>query len=334
MFAARIHAALLLAGLTAVGAWFFDRLPLPWGAAPGRWGASAPAESSPAATAGTRSSPKVRALADTGTLDGFPDWSEDGSRIVFMRDGQVWVMMAGGQEARAITQTPDTWDVSPVWAPDGSRIAFIRYLDPSDSRANASALMLVKPDGTGLQEVLRAEGLLGYVAWHPQGTALAYSTDRKLVVHDLKSGRQSVLVDLGEQADLLPGGLAWSPDGQSLIYGAGRKTMRAARPDLDLYRITAAGGTPERLTTTGGQLPDFSPDGTRVALRNPRQPGGIYTLELATGQLTPVQRDGGQYLYFHPKWAPDGQTLLASRLRLAREKDGKVHLASAIVVIR
>lgn len=326
MLSARVYVAALAAGLAAAGHLFFSSLPAAWP------GAATPAPRAVPAAAAARG--PARVLADTGALDGFPDWSPDGQRLAFMRDGQIWLMQADGQGARAVTQTEQAWDVSPVWSPDGARIAFIRYLDQGKGQATPAALMLVRPDGGGEQEVVKEEGLLGYVAWHPQGQALAYSTARRLVVHDLRRGRQQVLVELGEEADLLPGGVAWSPDGQHLVYGAGRKAQVAGRPELDLYRIPAAGGAPERLTSGGGQLPDFSPDGTRLAFRNPRQPGGILVLDLASGQVSGVIQDDEKYLYFHPRWAPDGRTLAASRLHLGRSRGGAMHLTSAIIVIQ
>jgi len=57
-----------------------------------------------------------------------PDWSPDGTRIVFERPGtghgDLWLMNADGTDPVALTET-DTPERTPAWSPDGSRIAFV-----------------------------------------------------------------------------------------------------------------------------------------------------------------------------------------------------------------
>lgn len=309
------HALLLAAGLAAACALYLRALPL------------APPAVAAAATPPARPEP-VRALTPGTSLDGFPDWSPDGRQVVFMRDGRIWVMAADGSGARALSAGPEgTWEVAPVWSPDGSRIAFIRY---NDGDPVESALVAVRPAGGGEQVLTQEQGLMGFAAWHPSGQEIAYTLRDRLVVLDLRSRQRRTVVALGDGMDMLPGGVAWTPDGQWLVFGAGQRGT--GRPDLDLYRVPAAGGQPERLTQGGGQMPHVARDGQRVAYRNPRERTGIYVLDLTTGQSTPLLRDSGPHVHFHPRWSPDGTRLAASRLTVAG-KGGRVHLTSAIVVV-
>lgn len=75
-----------------------------------------------------------------------PEWSPDGSRIVYAKGAEpnqgIWVMNADGSGQHQLTgcRTGDASpcatgdDFAPVWSPDGTKIAFLRFpgLDPTD----------------------------------------------------------------------------------------------------------------------------------------------------------------------------------------------------------
>ncbi|BDG60077.1 hypothetical protein [Caldinitratiruptor microaerophilus] len=268
-------------------------------------------------------------LTGGDVLDGFPDWSPDGTQIVFMRDGRTWVMAADGSSARPLAAGRDTWDTQPSWSPDGRWIALIRH--PQDGKSDHGQLVRMRADGTGEQVLVEAGEPLGYLAWHPGGEGIAFTTRGRLVHLDLRTRMTRILAEAGPEGDLLPGGVAWSPDGQWLVFGSGRR--HPDRLDLDLYRVPAAGGEPERLTTGGGIMPHVSPDGRKIAFRSPHRQSGIHVLDLDSGQTAVRQPDQRADLYFHPRWSPDGTRLLASRLNLRSDARG-VHVTSAIVVLR
>jgi Tol biopolymer transport system component len=75
---------------------------------------------------------RVRQLT-SGALDNeFPNWSPDGTRIVFnsLRDEplgenyEVYSMRAGGGHVTRLTFEPAAGDYAPAWSPDGCRIVF------------------------------------------------------------------------------------------------------------------------------------------------------------------------------------------------------------------
>lgn len=320
----RLYAALLLAGSLAAGRVAYGMLPP---------GIAAPAGAPAAAALPAAAPAPVQALTDPKGMDGFPAYAPDGSRIAFMRDGRIWLMGPSGDEQRPLTDTADAWDVAPVWSPDGKWIAFIRY--PVEGYAAGPAeLRTIRPAGGRDGVMLRSEAPIGAVAWSPDGASLAYTTQHQVLILDGRTRRSRTVIDLGEEAELLPGGIAWSPDGQTLVYGAGRRRESSADPlRMQLYMVPVGGGASRQLTHDGGIMPDFSPDGARLAFRNPGRESGIYVLTLATGQTDVRVRDAGRHMYFHPRWSPDGQALLLSRLLLPTDRED-AHLISAIVVSR
>jgi TolB protein len=84
-------------------------------------GASGPAEirSMPAA-GGTETT-----LAENGAM---PTWSPDSTQIAFVRQFDIWVMDADGQDPTPLVddEADDAW---PDWSSDGSRIAFDKIVD-------------------------------------------------------------------------------------------------------------------------------------------------------------------------------------------------------------
>jgi len=104
----------------------------------------------------------VRLTYEPG-IDAFPDWSPDGTRIVFhtARDGvlstgegfEVYVMNADGTNQTNLTNDPGL-DGHPNWTPDGTRIVFISNRDDDPIDKN---IYLINPDGTNLTRLTTSQ---------------------------------------------------------------------------------------------------------------------------------------------------------------------------------
>ena len=174
-----------------------------------------------------------------------PDWSSDGRRLVYERDGSLVVAYADGTHP---TTGFDGW--APSFAPDGRRIA---HVESDGSRP--PTIRVATPTGRSVRTLTR--GL--EPRWSPDGREIAYRTSRGIFVMAARTGRRLRLIGPGVGA-----ALDWSPDGRWMLY-------TATSPDFtsELYRIPTDGsGGAIRVTHSDAQVVEgvWSPDGRRIAL--------------------------------------------------------------------
>lgn len=107
---------------------------------------------------------------------GSPDWSPDGSRIVFNHWGSgLYIVRSDGSRARRVDRS--NMDARyPRWSPDGKRIAFIGQV------GGGYAVMVIRPDGTGLRVLARPRSLNFSVnpAWSPDGRHVLFAVKIRL----------------------------------------------------------------------------------------------------------------------------------------------------------
>jgi Tol biopolymer transport system component len=187
-------------------------------------------------------------------------------------------------------------DGAPSWSPDGSRIAFY-----SDVNGHAD-LFVMQADGTGRENLTQTpEFDEGAPAFSPDGRDLAYDTDRdgnyEIYIRDLETGADRRLTNDAAR-DLAP---AWHPDGDRLVF----MSDRASRPEFDVFQIRADGTGLERLTAAPSNwFPQFSPDGTRLAMHVWRDVSVLVMANRQMRRLTNEPYDG-----MYPSWSPDGTKL-------------------------
>jgi serine/threonine protein kinase len=170
------------------------------------------------------------ALTD-GPLDDMPQFSPDGSTVMFTRLNGVRptlyrVPLLGGAARRVVDDAMDA-----AWSPDGSRIVFV-HMDPSSpGKIAASSIVVAAGDGSS-QRVLKRFEAAGVVAprWSPDGKRIAMIVTAvgagsfSLRVVDVGSGAVQTVVDRSHASK--PWVAQWTLAGK-LVYTTGEVTAGA-----------------------------------------------------------------------------------------------------------
>ncbi|MHC4558264.1 MAG: hypothetical protein ACYS80_13275 [Planctomycetota bacterium] len=80
------------------------------------------------------------------TEGGGPDWSPDGRQIAFSRGGQIWVVAPEGSNPTQITTSP-TLKAGPSWSPNGKQMVFI-LITNRDPEHPKPEIGIMNSDGT------------------------------------------------------------------------------------------------------------------------------------------------------------------------------------------
>jgi Tol biopolymer transport system component len=245
-------------------------------------------------------------------------WSPDGTRLVCAA-GNAYFLMVGALFGNLAASWIELVDVrsgarvavtdsaginhSPVWSPDGRSIYFV------SDRAGPVDLYRTRADG-GRTPPERLTVGLGVQSLSPSadGRRLAYNVYRTVGnIWSVPFGprpmslRGATQVTRGNQSVENP---TVSPDGKLVYYDSDLSGTS------QLYRVPAAGGEQERLTTDNHQdfSPGISPDGRTVAFHSTRTGSrDVFLLSLDDGTLTRLTDTPDQDAL--PRWSPDGTTL-------------------------
>ena len=186
-----------------------------------------------------------------------PSWTEDGSRILFVRGpsgsfpgagGSIWMRRANGKGTeRQLTPGPN--DANPAMSPDGDLIALSR-----PNVDGARHLIVMKADGNGAPKDL---GPGAKPDWSPDSTRLVFGQGGAgpiMVVKVSDPSNKQTLAGPGNEAP------AWSPDGTKIAY------MNCTTPQApcQIALMSATGQNKHDITSgqaVSNQKPSWQPTG-------------------------------------------------------------------------
>jgi Tol biopolymer transport system component len=230
------------------------------------------------------------------TVDEYPAWSPDGSKIAFdsNRYGnyEILVMNANGTMQANLTKNPGA-DYLPTWSPTGSKIAF------TSERDGNPEIYVMFANGTTQANLTHNPAQDLYPSWSPDGSKIAFESDRNgnweiYVINAAGTGGTRLTND--PDYDRHP---TWSPDGTKIAF----TSHRDGNPEI--YVMNADGTGQTRLTNNPAwdDDPAWSPDGTKIAFWSDRNGNGeIYVMNAAGTGGTRVTNNPA--LDYVPSWSP------------------------------
>lgn len=217
------------------------------------------------------------------------------------RDGLLYKLVVADQDGENEHTIMESTDpiMSPAWSPDSRRLAYVSFEGDKSS-------IFVQTLRTGnRQRVSSKPGINGAPAFSPDGRKLVLTlggVDGNLDIHILNiSSRETKRLTTHRAIDTEG---SWSPDGRFIYF----TSDRSGGPQI--YRVSATGGTPERITFEGSYnaRPRLSPDGSRLAMvHNDRGDFRIAVMDVERRDLLIVsvgRQDES------PSFAPNSDTLI------------------------
>ena len=227
-----------------------------------------------------------------GIVDDLPDWSPDGSRILFERIFQPDApdlptvadeVMRVNSDGSGLTQVGScTGDCvsndDPQYSPDGRQIAYSRLMHmPGGSLV--LGIWVMGADGSNPHQITQLQAPTGSEdhepAWSPDGSSIVFTRINDTADPVNQQALFIVASSAGEPHRITPwtlnaGGANWSPSGSKILFQSYRDCQCSVTSQA--YTVLPDGSELTRLTKSGRNIePNWSPDGRQIIYGH--QPG-------------------------------------------------------------
>lgn len=216
-----------------------------------------------------------------------------------LQDAEPSTTLAEAPPTGSVMPPPGQWVPTTTTKPKASSTTTSTTRPPATTPITAPppvagvvgpGLHVVAPDGTGLLRLTDMNG--GMFTWSPDGTRLAQSTGRELIIVRADgSGRTTLPTAYGAGAPV------WSPDGRLIAYNSPEEGVLVARSD---------GSGTATLVDRTGYFANWTPDNRLVVLTHAAVgvPASVVLYDLAGGRR--VLATGAQ-TSVDPAPSPDGR---------------------------
>lgn len=184
---------------------------------------------------------RERKISSTFSLEQSAEWSPDGSRLVYSKNGDIYVASSNGKNARKLTSGRSI-DVSPTWSPDGGSIAFV------SDRSGGPQIYVMSAGGGGVRGIT-SSGYNTDPSWSPNSRVnkIAYvnvSGSEANIFTVNSDGSETKQLTSGSRRNENP---SWSPDGHFISFSSTRNASK------DIYIMYLNGENQRRLSKGGGK---------------------------------------------------------------------------------
>jgi hypothetical protein len=190
-------------------------------------------------------------ISNNPDFDGYPDWSPDGTKIVFVSNryvaggtnGEIFVMNADGSNPTPLTNN-NALDHQPSWSPDGTKIVFVSNKDGNPE------IYVMDADGSGQTKLTNNPSWDLFPSWSPDGSKIAFARDVGQFRFDIyvmdADGSGQTNISNNPAGDSHPD---WGP---ATDQGSGDNTppILTVPEDIMVNATTANGGTVVTYTVT------------------------------------------------------------------------------------
>ncbi len=237
-----------------------------------------------------------------------PRWSPDGKRIAFLstRSGapQLYVMNADGTGVVQLTHSHG-FKSREDWSPDGTRIVFSSseagITGPLGIIHSPGDIYVASSDGSAARRLTSGGGFNADPAWSPDGTRIAFFSDRggpgEIWVMGADGSNVRRLTD-GPSLNASP---SWSPDSTRIAFHSERDFPGGY--ESAIYVMNSDGKDQRRLVDGAGLSPDWARDGSWIAFVSHRDGRwSLYAVRPDGSELTRLTDDSS--IEFEPQWRP------------------------------